>query len=283
MWYTATSSFLTTDPSSASQGQSSHFQPLHLLPPTLGWPCSSWLGPVGTHTSFVPWPLFPEESAPRWSLHRPWSGLDNSEVWRPWKHHDVNWDGGRRAKFPGKLFTHHSSHQGRNSKQGFFTEGSPGQGPLLPGLREILLYTIDIVYIVYLYTTVYYRYTIDIDTTEGDTGSPDEENWFKLRSCEDLSSHVNLNWRGTKLKKWRGTKKPLMKVKEESEKVGLKLNIQKTKIMASGPITSWQIDGETVETVSDFILWGSKITTDSDCSHEMLKDAYSLEGKLWPT
>ena len=61
----------------------------------------------------------------------------------------------------------------------------------------------------------------------------------------------------------------LMKVKEESEKVGLKLNIQKTKIMASGPITSWQIDGETVETVADFILWGSKITADSDCSHKI--------------
>ena len=62
-----------------------------------------------------------------------------------------------------------------------------------------------------------------------------------------------------------------MKVKEESEKVGLKLNIQKTKIMASGPITSWQIDGETVETVSDFILGGSKITADDDCSHEIKK------------
>ena len=61
----------------------------------------------------------------------------------------------------------------------------------------------------------------------------------------------------------------LMKVKEESEKVGLKLNIQKTKIMASDPITSWQIDGETVETVTDFILWGSKITADGDCSHEI--------------
>ena len=61
----------------------------------------------------------------------------------------------------------------------------------------------------------------------------------------------------------------LMKVKEESEKVGLKLNIQKTKIMASGPITSWEIDGETVETVSDFIFLGSKITTDGDCSHEI--------------
>ena len=65
----------------------------------------------------------------------------------------------------------------------------------------------------------------------------------------------------------------LMKVKEESEKVGLKLNIQKSKIMASGPITSWQIDGETVETVTDFIFWGSKITAHGDCSHE----------KLWPT
>ena len=61
----------------------------------------------------------------------------------------------------------------------------------------------------------------------------------------------------------------MMKVKEESEKVGLKLNIQKTKIMASSPITSWQIDGETVETVSDFIFGGSKITADGDCSHEI--------------
>ena len=61
----------------------------------------------------------------------------------------------------------------------------------------------------------------------------------------------------------------LMKVKEESEKVGLKLNIQKTEIMASGPITSWEIDGETVETVSDFIFGGSKITADGDCSHEI--------------
>ena len=60
-----------------------------------------------------------------------------------------------------------------------------------------------------------------------------------------------------------------MKVREESEKVGLNLNIQKTKIMASGPITSWEIDGETVETVSEFIFWGSKITADGDCSHEI--------------
>ena len=72
----------------------------------------------------------------------------------------------------------------------------------------------------------------------------------------------------------------LMKVKEESEKFGLKLNIQKMKIMASGPITSWEMDGETMETVSDFILGGSKITADGDCSQG---DAYSWEGKLWPT
>jgi len=68
-----------------------------------------------------------------------------------------------------------------------------------------------------------------------------------------------------------------MKVKEESEKVGLELNIQKTKIMASGPITLWQIDGETVEKVSDFIFWGSKITADNDCSHEIKR--HSLLGK----
>ena len=81
----------------------------------------------------------------------------------------------------------------------------------------------------------------------------------------------------------------LMKV--ESEKVGLKLNIQKTKIVASGAITSWEIDGETVETVSDFILGGSKITADGDCSHEIKRrlllgrklKRHSLEGKLWPT
>ena len=71
----------------------------------------------------------------------------------------------------------------------------------------------------------------------------------------------------------------LMKVNEESEKVGLKLNIQETKIMASGPITSWEIDGETVETVSDFILGGSKITADGDCSSEIKRQLF-LEGKL---
>ena len=70
-----------------------------------------------------------------------------------------------------------------------------------------------------------------------------------------------------------------MKVKEESEKVGLKLNIQKTKIMASGPITSWQIDGETVKTLADFLFWGSKITADGDCSHE-IKRCLLLERKV---
>ena len=70
----------------------------------------------------------------------------------------------------------------------------------------------------------------------------------------------------------------LMKVEEENEKVGFKLNIQRTKIMASGPITSWQIDGETVETVVGFILGGSKITADGVCSHEIKR--HSLEGKL---
>ena len=74
----------------------------------------------------------------------------------------------------------------------------------------------------------------------------------------------------------------LMEVKEESEKVGLKLNIQKMKIMASGPITSWQIDGETVETVSDFIFWALK-SLQMVIAAMKWKDAYSLEGKLWPT
>ena len=73
----------------------------------------------------------------------------------------------------------------------------------------------------------------------------------------------------------------LMKVKEDSEKVGLKLNIQKIKIMASSPISSWQIDGESMERVRDFIFLGSKITADGDCSH-VIKNACSLEEKLWP-
>ena len=81
-------------------------------------------------------------------------------------------------------------------------------------------------------------------------------------------------------------KRILMKVKEESEKVGLKLNVQKTKIMASGPITSWPIEGKIVETVTDFIFGGSQIAAGSDCIISVtmkLKDTYSLEEKLWPT
>ena len=78
-----------------------------------------------------------------------------------------------------------------------------------------------------------------------------------------------------------------MRVKEKSEKAGLKLNIQKTKIMVSGPITSWQIDGQTVEIVSNFIFWGSKITADGDCSHEIKRhlrnDAKAETPVLWPT
>ena len=75
----------------------------------------------------------------------------------------------------------------------------------------------------------------------------------------------------------------LMKVKEESEKGGLKLNIQKTKIMASGPITSWEIDGETVQTLSEFIFFGAPKSLQMVTAAMKLKDAYSLEGKLWPT
>ena len=82
--------------------------------------------------------------------------------------------------------------------------------------------------------------------------------------------------------KVKRTKNLLMTVKEKSEKFGLKLNIQKTKIMASGPITWWEIDGETVETVSDFILGGFKITADGDCSHEIKRDLL-FGRKLWPT
>ena len=91
----------------------------------------------------------------------------------------------------------------------------------------------------------------------------------------------NLRYAGdtTLITESKELKSLLMKVKEKSEKVGLKLNIQKTKVMASGPITSWQIDGETVETVSDFIFGGSKITANGTAAMK-LKDAYSLEEKL---
>ena len=104
--------------------------------------------------------------------------------------------------------------------------------------------------------------------------------WFSLRLNYDALAGINIAGRNiNNLRHADDTtlmaeseeelKSLLMKVKEESEKVGLKLNIQKTKIMASGPFTSWEIDGETVETVSDFLFWGSKNTADGDCSHEI--------------
>ena len=96
-----------------------------------------------------------------------------------------------------------------------------------------------------------------------------KRNIYNLRSADDTTLMAQSE---EELKSF------LMKVKGESEKVGLKLNIQRIKIMASGPITSWEIDGETAETVSDFIFWGSKITVDSDCSHEIKRR--SLDGKL---
>ena len=85
-------------------------------------------------------------------------------------------------------------------------------------------------------------------------------------------------WYHSNGRKWKGTKEPL----DESERARLKLNIQKTKLMASGPIPSWQIEGEQVEAVTDFIFLGSKITADSDYSHE-IKNTYFLEWKLWQT
>ena len=96
---------------------------------------------------------------------------------------------------------------------------------------------------------------------------------------EEAQAGIKIAGRNINNLKRRGTKKPLIKVKEDSEKVGLKLNIQKTKIMASSPITSWEIDGETVETVSDFSFGGSKITAEVIAAMK-LQDTYSLEGKL---
>ena len=99
------------------------------------------------------------------------------------------------------------------------------------------------------------------------------------KSWRGLSDWTELNLL-TYGRRWRGTKEPLGTGKEKSEKAGLKLNIQNTKIMASGPIASWQTDGEKVETITGFIFLGSKITADSPCSHE-IKEACSLEVKLW--
>ena len=99
-----------------------------------------------------------------------------------------------------------------------------------------------------------------------------------LRYADDATLMISLIISTFPTESGEELKSLLMKVKEESEKVGLKLNIQKTRIMASSPITSWEIDGETVETVSDFIFLGSKITAYGDCSHEIRRR--SLEGKL---
>ena len=104
--------------------------------------------------------------------------------------------------------------------------------------------------------------------------------WMKHKLESRLHREISIN-SDTQMTLMAESKEKLMKVKEESEKVGLKLNIQKTKIMASGPMTSWQIDGETPETVADFISWGSKITAGGDYSHEIKRR--SLVGKLWPT
>ena len=96
-----------------------------------------------------------------------------------------------------------------------------------------------------------------------------DEAQARIKISRRNSSNLRYADDTTLLAESKELKSLLMKVKEESEKFGLKLNIQKTKIMASGPITSWQMDGETVETVTDFILGGSKITADGDCSHEI--------------
>ena len=102
--------------------------------------------------------------------------------------------------------------------------------------------------------------------------------WMKHKLESRLPGEISITSDTTDMAESEEELKSLL-MKEESEKVGLKLNIQKTKIMASGPITSWEIDGETVETVTDFIFLGSKITADSDCSHE-IKRTCSLEEKL---
>ena len=97
-----------------------------------------------------------------------------------------------------------------------------------------------------------------------------ESRWWEEISITSDTQVIPPLWQ-----KAKRNRRDLMKLKEESEKVGLKLNIQKTKITASGPITSWQTDAETTETVTDFIFWGSKITADGDCSHEIKRQASS--------
>ena len=102
-----------------------------------------------------------------------------------------------------------------------------------------------------------------------------------IKIAERNINNLIYTWHNLAAEREKGLKSLLMKVKEESDKVGLKLNIQISKVMASNPITSWQIDGKTMETVTDFIFLGSKITVDGDCSHEI--KTHSLEEKLWET
>ena len=124
-------------------------------------------------------------------------------------------------------------------------------------------------------------YLTSMQSTSGETLG-----WKKNKLESTLPGEISVTWYAddTTLmaESEEEQKSLLMKVKEEGEKVGLKLNIQKTKIMASGPITSWQMDGETVETVADFIFGGPK-SLKMVIAAMKIKDAYSLEGKLWPT
>ena len=113
------------------------------------------------------------------------------------------------------------------------------------------------------------------------TGLEEAQAWIKIagRNINNLRYAIDTTLMSESEEELKSL---LIKMKEESEKVGLQLNIQKAKFMVSGPTTSWQIDGERVEIVADFIFGGSKITGDGDCSHEM-KRCYPLEGKLWAT
>ena len=141
---------------------------------------------------------------------------------------------------------------------------------------DTLRQTKVVYYIVYHVYSVYFRKYImkNAGLEEAQAGIKiARRNINKLRYADDITLMAESEEELNSL---------LMKLKEESEKVGLKLNIQKTKIMASGPITSWQIDGEIIETVRDFVLGGSKITADVTADMK-LKDARSLEEKLWPT
>ena len=130
--------------------------------------------------------------------------------------------------------------------------------------------------------TILYAYLTYMQSTSWETLGWIKHN-LESRLLGEISITSDIQITPPLWQKGKKTKEPLDESERGEWKVGLKFNIQKTKIMASGPITSWQIDGETGETVSDFILGGSKITADGDCSHDIKEDAYSLEEKLWPT